>query len=43
MKLTNDDKLAASIAMLRGDEFSRGHAMRMRLYCRVLLQFINGE
>jgi hypothetical protein len=27
MKLTEDEKLAASIAMLRGDQFSRGHAL----------------
>jgi hypothetical protein len=27
MKLTNDEKLAASVAMLRGDSFSRGHAL----------------
>jgi hypothetical protein len=27
MKLTDDEKLAASIAMLRGDSFSRGHAL----------------
>ncbi len=31
MKLTNDDKLAASAAMLRGDQFSRGHALMFTL------------
>ena len=31
MRLTNDDKLAASAAMLRGDQYSRGHALMFPL------------
>ena len=31
MRLTNDDKLAASAAMLRGGQFSRGHALMFPL------------
>ena len=33
MKLTNEDKLAASIAMLRGDSFTRGNATMFPFGC----------
>jgi len=33
MKLSNDDMLIASVAMLRGDSFSRGNATLFTLGC----------
>jgi hypothetical protein len=31
MKLTGEDKYAASVAILRGDQFTRGHALLFSL------------